>query len=95
MIEALKTGFIGSTVGLECNGFDRVGKMIKVEYTRNPDRTVTLSAVSGRNGCKTNGGVTLSADQFSNRPSDPYDNIKEARWALNLVGWSLMSDDAQ
>lgn len=86
--------FIGYTVGLECNHKhnDSIGKMVCVEYTRNPDGTVTLRAVNGRTLAPTAGMKTVSAAEFSHRPTD--DKVSEARWALGLVGWSLMSDDA-
>ena len=87
--------FIGYTVGLECNKGEQVGKLVKVEYSRNSDHTVSLSAVSGRNHAKLPGAAVISAEQYEDRPSDPYDNIAEARWALAKVGYTLMADDCE
>ena len=86
--------FLGCTIGLECNYHEMRGKLVCAEYLRNPDQTVTLMAASGRTGRQMPGwNVTLTAEQYENRPTDPYNNVPEARWALNLLGWSLMSDD--
>ena len=88
--------FIGCTVGLECNNGGLVGKMVRVEYSRASDGSVSLHAVNGRTGRALPGQkVVLSAEAFSDRPADPYDDIKEARWALNLVGWQLMAEDVE
>lgn len=85
--------FIGYTVGLECNGYTQIGKLVQVEYSRLSDESVLLQTVSARNLGKLVGSKVISADEFADRPSDPYDNIDEARWALNLCGWSLMGDE--
>ena len=86
--------FIGYTVGLEANnGHSQVGKMVKVEYSRNSDNTVTLRPVSGRNLAAMGLKKTISSEDFDNRPCDPYSNAEEAMWALRQVGWSPMADD--
>lgn len=83
--------FIGYTVGLECNGFDRVGVMAKVEYSRNADGSVSLQAVSGRSLGKLKSKLAfVTAEQYEDRSSD---SIEEARWALAQVGYTLMADD--
>ena len=66
---------IGGTIGLDCNGHGFTGKLVRIEYERNDDGTVTLSSISGRNlgTIDRASRVTLSADEFSNRPHDPYD----------------------
>ena len=88
--------FIGCTVGLDCSGNTKwnkaVSKLVRVEYSKNEDGTVTLQAVSGHNGAITQGNVTLTEKAFEERPRDN-DKINEARWALNACGWSLMHDD--
>ena len=85
--------FIGYTLGLECNGHGRAGKMVKVEYSRNEDGTVVLAAVSGNNLASLNQRKTITAGEFEARPTDAYSGISEARWALGKLGYSLMSDD--
>lgn len=85
--------FIGCTIGLEANRGGFVGKMVKVDYTRLNKNQVRLDAVSGRNLEKMQGFKVISQDDFSSRPTDPYDSVAEAKWALNLCGWNLMTED--
>lgn len=85
-----KGKFIGSTVGLECNGHGVVGKMVCVQYTRMPSGDVQLRAINGRNLSAIKGIANVLAETFDNRPED---NIAEARWAIGHCGWSLMSED--
>lgn len=82
--------FIGYTVGLECNGWGQVGKMVKVEYSRLPSGEVSLQATNGRNLSRQRGMKTLPAEAFSDRPTD--DDIAEALWALRLCGWAPMGE---
>ena len=88
--------FISYAVGLECNGNNLVGVLVKAEYNRLSSGDVEIRAVSGRNGapirCR---HVVLSAAEFDDRPRDPYDSIVEARWALNALGFTLMSEDTE
>jgi len=86
--------FLGYTIGLECNRGDVVGKMVKAEYTRLQSGSVRVQAVNGRNLGALPGTKTIAADVFSDRPTDPYDSATEARWALALCGWDLMSESA-
>lgn len=87
--------FIGYTVGLECNGNNLIGVLVKAEFNRLPSGDVVISAVSGRNGAAVRAAnKTISAAEFDDRPRDPYDDVIEARWALNKIGFSLMSEDA-
>lgn len=95
MEKAATVGFIGYTIGLEANRSPVIGKMVKVEYSRNKDGSVKLNAVSGRDLSKMQGHAVLSAEQFANRPQDAYNDVKEAKWALRHCGWSLMSDDCE
>jgi hypothetical protein len=87
--------FIGYTVGLECNGRGKVARFLKVEYSRANNGGVILSAVSGHDLSSANIRTVLTAEQFENRPTDPYDSIIEARWALKRLGFSLSSDVAE
>lgn len=82
--------FLGYTVGLECNKDDQVGKSVMVEFSQADDGRVSLTPVSARNMGRVGATCTIAADKFSGRPSD---KIAEARWALGLCGWTLMSDD--
>ena len=82
------TQFIGYTIGLEANRGYAVGKMVKIEYTRDSE-SVRLKAVSGRNLSAVQGSAVISREQFENRPGS---DVEEARWALALCGWSLMSE---
>lgn len=82
--------FIGTTVGLECNGHGQVGNMIAVQFIRTA-AGIVLQPVSGRNLAHVAGTRTVTHEEFDNRPSD---NIGAARWALNRCGWTLMHDDA-
>ena len=87
--------FIGMTAGLECNGNGFVGKMIRIEYQRNADGSVSLVSVSGNTLARYKNvkAVVITKDQFVNRPTDPYNNIEEAQWALHQCGWRLMSEE--
>lgn len=84
--------FIGYTIGLNCNTTKKRGILAKVEFQRNGDGSVSLIPVSGRNLQKIGAPVTVSADTFTNRPRDPYSDVTEARWALNLVGFDIAGD---
>lgn len=63
--------------------------LVKVEYSKNKDGGVTLQVVSGRNLEKTSGKKALSRQEFDDRPTDPYDSIVEAKWALAQCGWTI------
>ena len=84
--------FIGYTVGLECNGHDMMAQMVKVEYIRQADESVTLQAINGRNLSTLKGTARVTAENFSNRPDG---DVEQARWALKHCSWSLMADDYQ
>ena len=85
--------FIGYTIGLGANGHEQVGKMVKVEYSKLADGRVKLQATSGNNLSSMSGSKTISAQEFEGRPTDPYDQVGEARWALGLCGWTAMGTD--
>ena len=87
--------FIGYTIGLEANRGKVIGKMVKVEYTRLNSDSVQLKAVSGRDLSSMQGKAVITQMQFENRPQDAYNQVSEARWALDHCGWSLMSDDCK
>lgn len=84
--------FVGYTAGLECDGHGIVGKLVKVEYSRLSDGRIKLQATSGRDLSAVAGSKVITQAEFEDRPSDPYDTILEARWALQLCGWTLMSE---
>jgi hypothetical protein len=85
--------FIGCTIGLECNKGNQIGKSVKIDYSQNDDGTINLQPVSGRNLSAMGKSQNISAAEFERRPQDAYDEIVEARWALQLCGWSLMHND--
>ena len=87
--------FIGYTSGLDCNGHGKVGKLVKVEYKRLDNGDVRLGAVSGHNLGALGHYSTVTAEQFDNRPGagEVGGNVAEARWALGIVGYTLMSED--
>lgn len=87
--------FIGYTVGLDCNGHGQVGKLMMVMFSRLDDGRVKLTACSARNLSETEHTASVSAEQYEDRPgSDEVGGeIKTARWALSLCGYSLMADD--
>jgi len=84
--------FIGYTVGLLASN-EATSTLLKVEYTRGKDGSVLLCAVSGNTLAKAYGKCKVSAEEFADRPNDPYDNIKEARWALGKCGWTIGTDN--
>jgi len=87
--------FIGYTTGLNCNTAKKRGFLAKVEFRRNKNGSVSLVPVSGRNLEQIGAPVTVSADTFTNRPYDYYDDVIEARWALNLVGFDIAGDSVE
>ncbi len=87
--------FIGCTIGLECNKGNQIGKSVKIDYSQNDDGTINLQPVSARNLSAMGKSQNISAAEFERRPQDAYNEVHEARWALNMCGWTLMSDDHQ
>lgn len=85
--------FIGYTIGLEASRGPVMGKMVKIEYSKNKDGSVKLTAVSGRDLSKMQGHAVIAASEFEDRPQNAYDSVAEAKWALGKCGWSLMSSD--
>ena len=85
---------IGYTVGLMASN-GQASKLVKVEYTRNADRSVSLKVVSGRNQAFAEGKSKVTAEEFADRPNDPYNNIAEARWALGLCGWTIETAESE
>lgn len=87
--------FIGYTTGLEC-WIDGKIRSVKIEYTKAPNNSVKLSAVSGKNleTFSAQHSVTVSRSDFEARPKDPYNSSDEAIWALNAVGLTPSALDA-
>ncbi|NLX17605.1 MAG: hypothetical protein GXY45_11665 [Ramlibacter sp.] len=85
--------FIGYTIGLECNGHGRIGKMVTIEINKNVDGTYRLNAVSGRNLASMQGSATLTPEQYDNLPNDPYNDAARAIAMLKLCGWTPMALD--
>lgn len=83
--------FIGYSVGLRASGHGYSGLLVKAEFTRMGDGRVKVSAASGESlgAVGRVKHVFVTADEWSNRPNDPYDSIKEARWAFDLLGFEL------
>lgn len=88
--------FIGYTLGLEC-WVKRQLTLVRVEYSRNTDGTVTLQAVSGRNleSYGPRWSTTITHQAFAARPDDPCNNVQEARWALTQLGLRPARDEAR
>lgn len=85
--------FISTTIGLKASDGSK-SWLTKVEFSRLPDRSVELKAVSGRNlsPIKQIKTKVLSAAEFADCPADPYDDVAEARWALGKLGLSICGD---
>jgi len=84
--------FLNYTVGLEANKGKKIGVMVKVEFRKLDDGKICLQPVSGRSLSKLNGTRIIEKSVFDMRPSDVYNKVPEAKWALNLCGWELMTD---
>lgn len=84
--------FIGFTIGLNCNGHGKTGKLLQTEFNRLDDGRVKLTAVSAHNGASLKISTVVSAQQYENRPFDPYDNVTEARWAMAQLGFTLAGE---
>jgi len=93
----MKTEFLGSTIGLSCNGHGMFRKLIRVEFylvlKNGVAGKVKLQPVSGHTLGKAVGATFVPLSEFEDRPNDPSDRVNEARWALNKCGWTLMHDD--
>lgn len=69
--------------------------LIKIEAYRNADGSVTLKSISGHTlgDIPQAGHVQLSAEEWEGRPSDPYDDLMQTKWALEKCGWSWSAED--
>lgn len=85
--------FIGYTVALECNGFGQFAKLIAIEFNKVDGDKVMLEAVSGRNLAPAGVRKTITQDEYDDRPLDPYNKVKEARWAMNLLGYTISAEE--
>lgn len=91
----MKSKFIGYSIGLECNGHGRVGKLIKVEISALANDQIRLQAVSGHNLAKTDGFRLITREKYEALPCDVYDKAVFAIAALHLCGWTPMALDAE
>ncbi|MDH1557080.1 hypothetical protein N5E86_21755 [Stutzerimonas stutzeri] len=87
--------FIGYTIGLQArtNTIKR-STLVKAEFERNEDGSVSIKAVSGHTLAPIGGiaVVNISAEQWDERPRDPYNDTRQAIWALDLLGFSVVND---
>jgi len=84
--------FLSMTTGLECVRDEKPGVIVKVEFWELADGRIKLQAIAGRNLSKVAGHLIISREEFDARPLDAYDDIKEARWALNKCGWEIWAE---
>jgi len=86
------TEYIRSTIGLQSSHDDlKRPTLIRAEFYRNNDDSVTIKAVSGHNlsPIRSIKNVTISADEYNNSPDDPYDDSVEALWALRKLNCNI------
>ncbi len=84
--------FIGYSVGLLALTKAHPRPVLaKAEFTLMSDGSVRLNAINGHTGGEMGRirHVFLSADQWSERPADPYDYAGKAVWALRLLGFEV------
>lgn len=86
------------TTGIECfiptgNG-ERLA-LVKVGCEQLPSGDVRLTAISGRNlaDIPRVDRVEVSAEEWEDRATDPYDSTVEAIWALGKLGLSPAGAD--
>lgn len=81
------------TIGLQANNGER-SALVKIQIERTQNGGAILTPVSGNNLARISGKVvTLTAEQYDDRPHDPYDNAKEAIWALKQCGWHAVAEE--
>lgn len=81
--------FIGYTVGLDATSKTGKSVLAKVGYYSMPDGTVKLVPASGRNLSEITNGVKIPKAEFDARPRDPYNDTREAVWALERCGFTV------
>ncbi|HEY6612743.1 MAG TPA: hypothetical protein VIZ86_16640 [Pseudomonas sp.] len=89
-----KTGFIGYSAGLHMSGHG-ITALVKAEFERNEDGSVTMSAVSARTLGRMPGTLTVNGLDWDERPTDPHDQAREAIWALGLLGYDLAGEHCE
>lgn len=86
-------GFIGYTIGLMAEAKFGKGspKPVKAEFSRNEDGSVKIAAVSAHTLGQIDGAgvVNISAEEYENRPHDPYNGVPTAIWALQKLGFEV------
>lgn len=86
--------FIGYSIGLLARTEFRGRKMrllVKVEFVREADGSVTLRAKNGHNLNDLPGVKNITAEEYDARPDtrDANGDVAHARWAFGLVGWTV------
>lgn len=87
--------FIKSTIGLRAYNASIGSKLIRVEFYKNANGSVTLKVVDGHNlnQIKRSGIVTISNEEWQDAPWDASDDCVEAKWAMRKCGWSFSCDE--
>ena len=82
--------FLGYTCGLlRLHTQFPIPKLVKIEFTRLEGGVVELHAVSGNNRADMHTPrVFVSAEAWSDRPTDAYQDEPETKWAMRLCGWN-------
>jgi hypothetical protein len=78
--------FISTTVGLECNGYGQLCKLVTIDVYRDGDGYI-LQPASGRNMSKQAGRTRITAERYDSIESDPYDQAARAIEMMRLCGW--------
>lgn len=80
------------TTGLMASGHG-MRKLVKIE-AEIYDSGVSLRSVSANTLGRIAGAgtVRLSAEEWADRSTDPYDSVVEARWALERCGWEICAE---
>lgn len=64
-------------------------KQVRIAYYRQDDGSVRLGAESAYNMSRLPGTAVVSAEEFAERPTDAYNDLVEAKWALHKCGWRI------
>ena len=86
---------IGSTIGLTATNESYAvasTKLVRVQFYA-VDNGVLLQPVSGHNLWKLRSSVVISQNEYNERPCNPYNDTREAIWALNKCGWYTSDND--
>lgn len=84
--------FLKYTTGLMATHKDKPDtppQLVKVAYYQRPDGLIRLSAESGHNMADLPYKKTISRADFDARPTHAYEDVVEARWALDQLGFEI------